>query len=473
MSRTYDVIVVGAGLAGCTAAITAARAGRSVALIERGRRPGSKNVIGGILYTPVLDELLPDFSKTAPVERHIISRTFGFLTETTQASFELRSEEFARGPYYNKSYTVKRTSFDPWLVEQAKKDGAVLIPATVVESLLHDRDNPNAPVTGVRCGRKGGELYGSVVILAEGANPLLAEAEDLRPRTRPEQTMLGVKELLHLDRAAIEDRFSVEGGSGRAYEFFGDPVLGGFGSGFIYTNTESVSVGIAASAAHLAKLKVSPHELLDRFKAHPCIRPLLRGAAPVEYCAHMLPIGTMRDMPQLVKDGLILAGDAARLANMSHYKELTNLVTASGAAAGETAVEALAKGDLSAEGLKGYAHRLKSGFVFSDIEKYEGVAELIERSPDILKRYPPLMVEAFIEHFRISKQPKRVVEREILRRWNKSVKPVELRRHALAVVEACGISLAPLARKMLLPALKPDWGWLETLKAKLSRRREH
>ena len=99
----FDIIVVGAGLSGCTAALVAAGEGRKVALIERGRKPGSKNVIGGILYAPVLDQLIPDFGNVAPVERHIISKTFGFLTETAQTSVEIRSEDFNRPPDFNRT----------------------------------------------------------------------------------------------------------------------------------------------------------------------------------------------------------------------------------------------------------------------------------------------------------------------------------------------------------------------------------
>jgi electron transfer flavoprotein-quinone oxidoreductase len=47
----FDVIVVGAGIAGCVTAYQLAQQGREVLLIERGEAPGSKNLSGGVLYS--------------------------------------------------------------------------------------------------------------------------------------------------------------------------------------------------------------------------------------------------------------------------------------------------------------------------------------------------------------------------------------------------------------------------------------
>ena len=91
-----------------------------------------------------------------------------------------------------------------------------------------------------------------------------------------------MKELLHLDRKTLEDRFLVDGDAGRAFEFFGDPALGGFGSGFVYTNLDAVSVGITLSLAHLSRLKIPPYELLDRYKSHPSIKPLIRQVGLIQ-----------------------------------------------------------------------------------------------------------------------------------------------------------------------------------------------
>ena len=63
---TFDAIVVGAGPAGTSAAITMAKSGLKVILIERGRFAGSKNLFGGVLYTEAIGEVLPDFAKRIP-----------------------------------------------------------------------------------------------------------------------------------------------------------------------------------------------------------------------------------------------------------------------------------------------------------------------------------------------------------------------------------------------------------------------
>ncbi len=76
-----DAIVVGAGPAGTAAAITIARAGLQVALIEKGARPGSKNVMGGILYNHSLEQVGGEDWTQAPLERPIIEEQRWMLTE--------------------------------------------------------------------------------------------------------------------------------------------------------------------------------------------------------------------------------------------------------------------------------------------------------------------------------------------------------------------------------------------------------
>ena len=115
------------------------------------------------------------------------------------------------------------------------------------------------------------------MILADGANSLLAEAEGLRPPLEAGQTALGVKETLALDAGRIDERFGVSGEQGVAWEYVGEATAGLRGAGFLYTNRDSLSVGVVVYASDLAGSGLTPVELLDRFKAHPAVAPLVSG----------------------------------------------------------------------------------------------------------------------------------------------------------------------------------------------------
>ena len=126
-----EAIVVGGGPAGIACAITIARAGKKVILIERGKFSGSKNVFGGAIYTQPTKEIFPDFEQNAPLERKNIEHKYAILGESdaTVISHKKKSE-------HPVSYTVIRGKFDRWMAEEAKKAGVILVEETVVRELI-------------------------------------------------------------------------------------------------------------------------------------------------------------------------------------------------------------------------------------------------------------------------------------------------------------------------------------------------
>jgi electron transfer flavoprotein-quinone oxidoreductase len=205
----FDVIVVGAGPAGVTAAYVLAKAGLEVIMLERGPYPGSKNTFGGILYTPVLNRLIPNFWETAPVERHMKGLEVFLISENNAVSVKVQSEEHNKPPY-NNSFTVSRSKFDRWYAGKAEEAGAMLIPETVVDDFIWE----NNQIVGVKARREHGEIYADVVIAADGVNSILTEKAKLRRDFVPRQMAVGMKEVIELPRAVIEDRFNLSGNEG-------------------------------------------------------------------------------------------------------------------------------------------------------------------------------------------------------------------------------------------------------------------
>lgn len=408
MTDRYDCIIVGAGPSGTAAAYRLAKAGLNVVLFERGEYPGSKNVSGGVLYSTVLNKLIPEFWKEAPVERRVARRRYSLLSKDSEAAFDLKFDAFNKPPY-NNSFTVLRARFDRWFARKAEEAGALLLTEAVVDGFITDGEK----VKGVEVRMEGGSVHGDVVICSEGANSLLAEKAGLKKKPSSSDMVLGVKEIISLPKEIIEDRFSLDEGEGAALEFFGEALGGVEGSGFIYTNKDTLSVGIGCPISVLKEKGLKPNELIEGFKNHPSVRNLLRGGTVEEYSAHMIPEGGYNAIPDLTKDGLILAGDTAGFVNPSLYKEGSNLAMASGLFAAETVIEAKEKGDFSKTALDNYVKKLNNSFVFKDLKRYRDVPELLRKTPELFKEYPERLIELLQGHFTITEESKEDAHREL------------------------------------------------------------
>ncbi len=211
-----DAIVVGAGPAGISAALTLKRGGKNVVVIERSDKAGTKNMFGGAVYLNSIKSILPESFNKAPYERFIVNHTYSFLNDS--GSVDIKSSALAD----NSTATVMRPKFDAWLVEEAKKEGVYFAPRTLVKKLIYK----NGSVVGVKTEQE--KYFAPVVILADGVNSLLSKDIGLRKEYFPKDMVLSVKETYKLDKKILEERFNLEPDTneGAMYEFFGG--LAGF-----------------------------------------------------------------------------------------------------------------------------------------------------------------------------------------------------------------------------------------------------
>lgn len=384
MRQKTQVIVVGGGPAGISAAITIARAGKQVILIERGNFSGSKNVFGGAIYTKPTKDIFPNFEQEAPLERKIVSHKYIIRTPKESVSIDYTDREGE-----SCGYSVIRAKFDRWMAQEAQKEGVVLATETLVEDLIIKENK----VVGVKTELE--EYFADVVIIADGVNSLLAKKAGLRKEIKPKDVALGVKEVIRLGKDKIEERFNLNENEGSVYELFGDPMLGMLGLGYVYTNKDTVSIGIGVGLDELAKHKLKPYELLDKVKQHPNFKPLIKGGELVEYSAHLIPEGGYKKIPKLFSDGVMLVGDSAMLVNNLHW-EGTNLAMISGKFAAETAIIALNKQDFSSNVLSLYQKKLENSFVIKDLKSYKDLMNIMHaRGDSFLGYYPKKIVEFF------------------------------------------------------------------------------
>lgn len=353
----FDCIIVGGGLAGLTAAYVLAGEGLEVLLVEKGNYSGAKNMTGGRLYGHSLEQVIPGFAKSAPVERRIVKEQ---LT-TAEGTAENKQAVLAAPP--GVSYAVLRGKFDRWLADQAEENGAMLVYGIRVDDLLV-RDGR---VCGVVAGDE--EMESDAVILADGVNSLLGQKLGLKQAIRPDQVSVGAKELISLSEETINQRCGVSSGEGLAWLFSG---FGEVYDGFLYTNKDSVSLGVTMKVGNIDKTANNVPQMLEDFKARPDIAPLLEGGRLLEYSAHLIPEGGYKMLPTLFGDGVLVTGDAAALcANLGYTLRGMDLAIESGRLAAEAVLAAKENGDFSAQTLASYQAALEDSFVMDCMKEAE------------------------------------------------------------------------------------------------------
>ncbi|MEM4139362.1 MAG: FAD-dependent oxidoreductase, partial [Sulfolobaceae archaeon] len=371
MSYDADVIIVGGGLGGLSAAISAAKKGLSAIVLERGEYSGAKNVSGGRMYVHALLKLIPDALERAPLERPITRETFEVYCEKGRKvifSYENKNKK--------ESYSVLRAKFDQWLAKEAENLGALISYSTQVVYVKRE-DNFFLISTN------RGDLKSPLIIDAGGVTAPVSRSLGLR-NLSPENFMIGVKEVINIKPEIPEDE-----GEAKAILGLLDGLKGGV---FYYTNKDTISIGYTAKVESLQKSEKPAYEIIEDVR-----EKLGLNGEILEYSAHLIPYYGYEKAPRLWDKGLMIVGDAAGLLiNDGFTIRGMDLAITSGMVAGEVAAELKNINDYTKTYI--YEERLKETPAYQDFINAKNAFKVLN-SERLFIKYPKILCDSLEELF--------------------------------------------------------------------------
>ena len=379
----YDVVIVGAGPAGLSAAIRLKQLDESleVVVLEKGSEVGAHILSGAVLDPSGLDALIPDWTeKGAPLNTPVTEDNFYMLGEAGH----IRVPNWPMPPLMNNhgNYIVSMGNVCRWMAEQAEAMGVEIFPGMSCSEMVYGENGEVRGVVAGEFGREpdgtpgpsyepGMELHGKYVFLSEGVRGSLSKEViakyDLSAGKEPQKYGLGMKEIWEVDPEKHRE--------GSVTHTMGWPLGKNAGGGsFIYhLENNQVYVGFVVHLNY-ENPHLYPYMEFQRFKHHPMVADLLKGAKRVAYGARAISEGGWQAMPKMVAPGVALLGCSVGMVNVPRIKGNHNAML-SGKAAAEAAHAALQAGRARDE-LDDYEREVREGAIGRDLKKVRNVKPL-------------------------------------------------------------------------------------------------
>ena len=281
----YDVAVIGGGSAGLAALKRLSDLNKQAILIEAGKRVGSKNISGGILYskkpkhgkTYNVEDVYPEFLQDKPVERRI---TQYMLHATSRDKVFTMNLTAAHEYQANFGYSVLLNKLDGWFAKQAgesaERQGGGIVSGVHVRSLSWQDEKTVIETDELE------PFEAKAVIAADGVNSEIAEMTGARAKFTPEQLYQGVKVIVKLPEEIIEQRFEIGPDEGVAHLFAGDVTLNHIGGGFLYTNLDTLSVGAVYHYDSLMTRPSEPYTLINALLKNPLVAEFIKDQVAIK-----------------------------------------------------------------------------------------------------------------------------------------------------------------------------------------------
>lgn len=346
----YEVVVVGAGPAGSSAAYNIAKNGISVLLIDKARFPREKACGDGV--TPRAVRMLYRMGLRDKIDGHFLKMQ-GYRLSAGKSRMEALTPDIQGYPDH--SYVIRRFDLDNMVLNHAREAGAEVWEGCKVQTPLV----AGGRVAGVRVKREGEQtdVLANVVIGADGAMSPVGKAMGLLDDD-PKSMAVALRQ--YYEGVENTDEY-LEMSCEKATR----PVLGWV---FPVAGT-TANVGIGAMLHHVRKEDLNLNKVFDTFVSgtYQASR-MLRNARPVSSrlgAVMRWGLGNNR----IECPGLMLVGDAASLINPL---------------SGEGISYALESGEMAAEHL--LENRGDSGFIYHDPNRNSFRKKLVDRYQKWFKR---------------------------------------------------------------------------------------